>query len=108
MASRDYTRQAWASVSEVEAAIAANAAQREALSARQAARDDAAQLLEQISDGYLSGLYPYLQVISAQDADLSGALGTLQAQRDALLAHIRLATALAGPWVDPTVNGGQP
>ena len=89
MATRDYTRQAWASFNEVESAVAASVAQRAALTARQAARDDAAQLLEQITDGYPSGLYPYLQVISAQDADLSGALGMLQAQRDALLAYIR-------------------
>ena len=108
MASRDYTRQAWSTVSEVEAAVASNAAQRSALAARRAARDDAAQLLEQITDGYLAGVYPYLQVISAQDADLSGALGMLQAQRDALLAHIRLTTAVAGPWVTQTVDGGQP
>ena len=82
----------------VEGALANDDGARAALRARQE-QVDAARLAYSESRGrYLGGLDSYLSLLSTLSTLQQAELGLLQAHRDALVAHLRLRQAVAGPW----------
>ena len=71
---------------------------RAALLARQEQVEAARLAFGESRDRYLGGLDGYLTVLMSLSTLQQAELGLLQAQRDALVAHLQLRQAVAGPW----------
>ncbi len=97
-AGRDFSQAVLSAIQSVEGALANDDGMRAALLARQEQVEAARLAFGESRDRYLGGLDGYLTVLMSLSTLQQAELGLLQAQRDALVAHLQLRQAVAGPW----------
>jgi multidrug efflux system outer membrane protein len=97
-AGRDFSQTVLEAIQSVEGALANDDGMRAALVARQEQVDAARLAYAESRDRYLGGLDSYLSLLTSFSTLQQAELGLLQAHRDALVAHLQLRQAVAGPW----------
>jgi NodT family efflux transporter outer membrane factor (OMF) lipoprotein len=93
---------------EVEDALAHSRLQREYVTQLEAQAGAAEASLRLATDRYLQGLSDYLPVVVAQASYLAASRGLIAARRGWVDAHVGLATALGGNWMDEKILAQYP
>lgn len=97
-AGRTFSQTVLVAIGGVEGALANDDGMRAALLARGEQVDAARMAYSESRNRYLGGLDSYLSLLTALSSLQQAELGVLQARRDALVAHLQLRQAVAGPW----------